>query len=167
MPFGLTPLAVKALAGLALLAAILLGIGLWDAHQQALGESKAEAKQAAQALAAEQEARRETERRVTAIQENADHADQAASAARADADAARAADQRLRLRLAAAERRGAPADSAASDPGAPADSPTAVPYDVFSRVDDAAGQLGDYADQLRISLDACIGSYRALTPGKP
>jgi len=163
MPFGLSALAVKVLAGLALVAAALLAFGLWSAHEQSLGAEKVRADVATQALAGERAARAESDRRTAAIQEKADHADLAASAARADLAAATDAAGRLRLRLAAAERRRTAGDSAAADPGPAADSPALVPYDVFARVDDAAGQLGGYADQLRVSLEACVGSYQALS----
>ena len=148
------------------LAVLALLLALWGVahHFETLGAAAFKAQAAEQALAAAQENLRESNRRTVAVQQEATHADQAASAARADADAARTADQRLRLRLVAAERGRAASDSSTADPGSPASSPATVPYDVFSRVDDAAGQLGDYADQLRVSLDACIGSYRALTP---
>lgn len=167
MPFGLSTLAVKAIGIGLLVLAILSGLALFTAHEQGIGAAKAEAAQVKQALAGEQAARIESERRVVAIQQKADHADVQASAARADADAARSADDRLRLRLAAAERRRTAVDSATPGASAPADAPAFVPYDVFAGIDGAAGQLGDYADQLRISLDACIGSYNALTPSTP
>ncbi len=160
----MSPLAIKALACLALFAALMLGLHLYDAHQQALGAATAEAAQAKQALAATQENLRESNRRVVAVQQKANDADAKASAARADADAARSADDRLRIRLAAAERRRAASNPAAPGASAPADTPAFVPYEVYAGIDDAAGQFGAYADQLRISLDACIGSYQALTP---
>ena len=159
----LTALDIKILAGLALVAAVLVGLWAYDSHEQALGAAEGRAKAAEQALVGEQESRRESDRRAVAVSQEANHADQAASAARADADAARTADERLRLRLAAAERLPAAIGASAPAPGATAESPAAVPFVVFDRIDGAAGQLADYADQLRISLDACVGSYGALT----
>lgn len=157
-------LELKAIAAAVAVAAALAGAAWFVHHERQIGVEREAAKQTAQALAGERAARAESDRRVVAVQQKADHADLAASAARADADAALSSADRLRIRLAAAERRRAAGDPAAADAGASADLPTAVPYDVFARVDDAAGQLGSYADQLRVSLDACIGSYRALTP---
>ena len=157
-------LEVRLIAGAAALAMV-LGGAAWMVHaHDARIRAEETAKQTAQALAATQENLRESTRRETKVQQEATHADQAASAARADADAARTADERLRLRLAAAERGRAADHPGAAASGAPADRPALVPYDVFAGVDDAAGQLAGYADQLRVSLDACIGSYRALTP---
>jgi hypothetical protein len=163
MPFDLSVLGVKILAGLALVAALLLGYGLWSAHEQSIGAAEVKAQAAEQALAATQENLRESTRRVVAVNQKATDADQAASAARADADAAHSAGERLRLRLAAAERGRAADHSSAADPGASAASPSLVPYDVFEGVRSAGEQLAGYADQLRISLDACVGSYSSLT----
>lgn len=163
-PLSSFSMEAKAIA-LGVLALALLGAA-WGLvhHVETLGAAQAVADQAKQALAGERAARAESDRRAVAVQQKADHADQAASAARADADAARTADQRLRLRLTAAERGRAAVNSCAADPGASASAPAFVPYDVFAGVDDAAGQLGAYADKLRVSLDACIGSYEALKP---
>ena len=163
-PLGTFSLEAKAIAAAVLVLALLCAAWGLVHHFETLGAAQAVADQAKQALAGEQAARAESDRRASAVQQKADHADQKASAARADADSARTAAERLRLRLAAAERGRAAVNSCAPDPGASASAPAFVPYDVFARVDDAAGQLGSYADQLRVSLDACIGSYRALTP---
>ena len=163
MPFGLSALAVKVLAGLALVAALLLGYGLWQSHEQSLGAEREISKQTAQALAATQENLRESNRRTVVVQQEATHADQAASAARADADAAHSAGERLRLRLAAAERGRAASDPAAASPGATADTPSLVPYDVFESVRAAGERLAGYADQSRIAGQACERSYDALS----
>lgn len=163
MPFALSALGVKVLAGLALVAALLLGYGLWQSHEQSLGAEREISKQTAQALVATQDNLRESNRRTVAVEGNAHAADLAASAARADADAAHSAGERLRLRLAAAERGRAASDPAATSAGATADAPGLVPYDVFESVRAAGERLAGYADQSRIAGQACERSYDALT----
>ena len=148
------------------LAALALLLALWGIahHFETLGAAKFKAESAEKALAATQENLRESTRREVVVQQEATHADQAASAARADADAAHSAGERLRLRLAAAERSRAASNPGSAASGVSADSPALVPFGVFEGVRSAGEQLAGYADQLRVSLDACIGSYRALTP---
>lgn len=158
-----TALEIKILAGLALAAALLVGIWAYDKHQQSLGAAEFKAQAAEQALAATQENLRESTRRTVVVQQEANHADQAASAARADADAAHSAGERLRLRLAAAERGRTAGDPAAAGASATADAPGLVPYDVFESVRAAGERLAGYADQSRIAGQACERSYDALT----
>jgi hypothetical protein len=169
-----TAVEIKILAGVGLLIAVLVGIGLWNKHQQAIGAAESRAtlaeERASQAhldLAAEKQNRAEETRRTNAIQEKANVADQQASAARADAAAARSAGDRLRNRLAAADRARGAAGCApvagASAPG-PDEAPRLVSFDVFEGLRGVAGQAIAYADDLNVRLNACVASYDALTP---
>lgn len=84
------------------------------------------------------------------------------------ADAATARTERDRLRV-AAKADAARYRATRRDPALVTTSPDApdaldVLVDVLGRVDDTAGQLAEYADNLHTSLAACIGSYIALTP---
>ena len=160
----MTRLGIEAIAGALLLAAILIGITVYNNHERTLGAANAVAKQTAKDLAASIANQAVTAQRVTDVQEKANVADQKASAARADADAARTAGDRLRSRLAALQRASAahPATACASAPTG--DTPSVVPYDVFERVRSAAGQFAAFADDLSVRLDACVGSYDALMP---
>lgn len=164
---SLIPVEYKAIAILVAVAA--LAAGAWGIlhHERTLGAAQAVADQNARALTASLANQAVSAQRVAAIQEVAHAADVQASAARADADAARSADQRLRARLAALSR--AAADHpAASGAGPATPSADTVPADVFGRIDDAAGVAGEYADALRIHLDACIGAHGTLNaPARP
>lgn len=158
----MSPLLIKVLAGLALLAAVMVGLHLYDVHQQELGAAQFKADAAAQALAAEQEAHRESDRRAVAIQGIAHDADQAASAARADADAAHSAGDRLQQRFAAL-RRSAALNSAASASGTAGSDTGDLSAYVFRSVREMAGRYAAIADQARISGSGCEQSYDALT----
>lgn len=140
-------------------------------HERSVGAAKVEAvrqaenaQRAAVAAAATASAAIETARRESAQAEVSHEADRFNAVASAAAHDAAAADVRLRDRLAAAGRRAATPDPTAAAPSASTDPTASVPYGVFTGVDDAAGQLATYSDQLRIALGACINSYAALTP---
>ena len=160
----LSTLEVKILAGLGLMVALLFGIWAYNSHQQSIGAAQAKADAAAQALAGERAARAESDRRAVAIQQEANHADQAASAARADADSARSAADRLRLRLAAAERSRSASDPSATSASAPAGAAVDLYADVLGRTLEAARLIGAFADASRIAGLACQQSYSSLTP---
>jgi hypothetical protein len=84
----------------------------------------------------------------------------------ADATAARTERDRLRVaaKADAARYRATRSDPALVTAGPNAPDALDVLVDVLGRVDDTAGQLAEYADNLHTSLAACIGSYVALTP---
>ncbi|NMV36912.1 DUF2514 family protein [Ralstonia insidiosa] len=129
------------------------------------------AKEAAEAkrLADVQAARAEEQRRTQAQAEIANDATKQAAAAAADAVAAGAAADGLRARVArliAAARAASHPTVAGASPGQPGGDPLDVLIDVLSRTDGAAGQLGDYADRLRVAGLACERSYDALTLAK-
>lgn len=117
-------------------------------------------------LADVQAARAEEQRRTNAQAEIANEATKQAAAAAADAVAAGAAADSLRARVArlvAATRAASNSAAAGAGPGQPGGDPLDVLVDVLSRTDGAAGQLGDYADRLRVAGIACERSYDALT----
>lgn len=99
------------------------------------------------------------------LQENLDAEHIARLAVEADARRADAAAGSLRERarqLAAASR--CPAtDSAAAAGGPAAAAPGDLLADLLERVDEAAGQVGRYADQARLAGATCERAYRALT----
>lgn len=164
MPFGLSVLGVKILAGLALVAALLLGYGLWSAHEQSIGAAIVRADNAQKALAGERAARVESDRRVAAQQENL-HEDERFAAARA-ADAAGLDAVVGRLHDDAARGRLGPVNPAASAAGPAASVPTApvVSADLYLRAVDAAAALAKYADCLRGVSELCARDYDSLKP---
>lgn len=165
MPFGLSALAVKVLAGLALVAALLLGVGLWDAHQQALGAATVRADVATAAAAQAASAATETERRLAATQETVHVAQSqlaAASAAASAADRQRAALLVQLDRLRAGAVRGDPA-AAGRGQDIQGDDPIGVLADVLGRSDARASVVDKLADERRIRAEACERSYDALT----
>lgn len=155
-----------------IIVAILLGSWWFVDHVEAIGARKAEAQltaehehNAALRVIAEAQAKAETDRQ-TAINKDVDREtarlNQVSTlAARASADS----DIRLRNRLILA--------AAARVPEAPVSAPSvsvipdpapSVPWDVFARLDDAAGQLAVFSDGLTIALGECTGRYNALIP---
>ncbi|MFT0733830.1 DUF2514 family protein [Ralstonia wenshanensis] len=111
------------------------------------------------------EAHIEEQRRTKEISEIADEATQQAAVARADARAAGAAADRLRERvsqLVAASHATGDSAAAGASAGQPGGDPLDVLVDVLRRTDGAAGQLGDYADQLKVAGLACERAYDAL-----
>ena len=144
------------------------GYAAGAAHvQQQFDEAKDAAEK--QRLADVQAARAEEQRRTQAQAEIANEATKQAAAAAADAVAAGAAADSLRARVArlvAAARASSHPATAGAGPGQPGGDPLDVLVDVLSRTDGAAGQLGDYADRLRVAGLACERSYDALTTAK-
>jgi hypothetical protein len=163
---------------IALLAAAAVGfMGIQRAQIAGLRADLAEGKAAwsaerAQAAklsqAAEAAARIEEQRRFLAQQEALDAAEQKAVQARADAARASDAAGRLQQRVAALV---AQAGRAAANPATAGVGPatsTAIDLlaDVQRRIDEAAGQLADYADRARSAGELCQASYNALTPAE-
>jgi hypothetical protein len=157
------PLAWLKIGGILLACATALGgLGYFVHKEKAAGAAQCLADGNSKALAATIATQAVSNQRVIAIQGVASVAQSQAVAARADADAARTADEQLRQRLATLGRTRAahPALAAGGQCDAGAD---LVPADVFGRIDDAATELGSYADNLRVELGACTGSYAALS----
>ena len=115
---------------------------------------------------AEVNAARADERRTTAAQleaQNADHlARLTAQADKLRADVAAVSLRERASRLAAAARC-APSAPAAPPGSPPADAPGDLLADMLGRVDDAAGEIGRYADQARLAGQLCQRSYDALS----
>ena len=160
----MSPLGIKILAGLALVLAICIGLGLWGAHQEALGRAQADAAQAQQALAGERAARAESDRRVASQQENLNEdqrfaSARAADAAGLDAVARRLHDDAARGRLGAADPAAAAASQGSGMPAAPM-----VRADVYFRALDAAVVLAKHVDCLHGVSELCARDYDALTP---
>lgn len=111
-------------------------------------------------------ARKEEQRRTTAVQEIADETQAKLEVARADAADARDAGERLRQRVAqlttALGRAGA-SQPAAAGPSAPAQSTADLLADVQRRIDEATDTIAGFADQSHAAGLACERSYDALT----
>lgn len=160
----LTALEIKILAGLALLAAVLLGLHFYDAHQQQLGEAQAQAAAAAQALAGERAARAESDRRVAKQQENLNEDQRFASARAADAASLGAAVQRVRDTIATSSRPAA-ADPTASGASAAVSATVVVRSDLLSSLVQRAADLAAAVDCQQSAGKLCAADYDALTPG--
>ncbi|WP_316893276.1 DUF2514 family protein [Ralstonia mannitolilytica] len=118
---------------------------------------------------ASEAARAEEQRRIAEQKGIADAASKERDQAVADARAANAAADKLRTRVAqlvAASRTASHTTAAGSGPGQPGGDPLDMLVDVLSRTDSAAGQLGEYADKLKVAGLACERSYDALTRGE-
>ncbi len=136
----------------------------WQAIDARRDFEQAKTAAAAERAASAAEVAAETNRRLAAIQKEADHATTQALAARADADAARTAEQRLRARLAAVQARARTADSAVASGSAPAGQATDVLADVLGQCIGRVRSLAEYADAARIAGEACERSYYSLIP---
>lgn len=108
----------------------------------------------------------ETDRRLKAQQENQNVQDRELAALRADRDRHAAAGSGLQLRLSAfvaGAKRGASCDSSPLLDRTPADGALDLLAHLFSRADDEAGILADYADRARIAGLKCERDYDSLT----
>ena len=111
------------------------------------------------------EARIEEQRRAHEISEIANEATRQIAVARADARAAGAAADRLRARVdqfVAASRAGGDSTASGASSGQPGGDALDVLVDVLRRTDSAAGELGEYADNLKAAGLACERTYDAL-----
>lgn len=148
--------------GLLIAVVLAAGSGYWKGHHDA-DQSATVASQAKQIddLTAANNLYRQTTQTLAGISIDAK---KSADSANAAARAADASSQRLRVQLAAFA--AAVRNSAAAGGGAPTDG-GADALDLltglFSRVDDAAGRLAEFADAAHIAGLACERSYDALT----
>lgn len=174
----MSALAIRILAGVVLLLAVVCGLQTCrlqstqvDLAQEKQGREADRAAAAAAAASATARSQADTAA-IIATQQESLHVAQLARD-RQDADR-RAADAAHRSLLDTAVARGAggqPAgDPAAVGSGLRAPAAGGVPLlDVLGRADEAAGDLADYADALRISFRACRSEYEAvrLSAGRP
>lgn len=132
---------------------------LWSKDREAWEKAAREAVEAA---------RKEEQRRTTAVQEIADETQAKLEVARADAADARDAGERLRRRVAqlttALGRAGAGQPAAAS-PSAPAQSTADLLADMQRRLGEATDRIAKFADESHIAGLACEASYDALRSG--
>ncbi|MCO5412832.1 DUF2514 family protein [Ralstonia mojiangensis] len=150
------------------------GVGRVQQHSSDTNVFQAERNKAAldaarAQLKAVDEARVEGRRRTVEISEIANEATQQVVIARADARAAGAAADKLRARveqLVATGRAAGNPTVAGASPSQPGGDPLDVLVDVLRRTDGAAGELGEYADNLKTAGLACERSYGALTQGR-
>lgn len=154
----------RALAA-ALALALLLAGWQWYRATSAISELAAERQAIAQQIqAATVAARAEEQRRTLKIQEASDAELLARQAAEADAGRARSAAVSLRQRAAELAASCTASNPAATSSSTPAEAPGDLLAELLQRVDDAAGEIGRYADQARIAGSLCERSYEALTP---
>ena len=160
----MTALEIKILAGLALVAALLLGLHFYDARQQKIGKQDLE-------LAIEQQHTKDVavadarNAEIHTAQEASDHeADRFHLAATLDARDAVDADRRLQQRFAAVNARCVPGDSAASAPGQTTDDAAGVRSDVLRRVVAAARLAASAADDAHGAGLNAEQHYDALSP---
>lgn len=161
-----TALEIKILAGLALAAALLLGLHFYDAHQRALGaaENKAEVAQASMKIAQDNATK---SAQIVATQQGVIHDAQvqasASSAAAARAAAARDA-FRVQLDAYVSASRGPhyPGPASGSEAISGGD-PIGVLADVLGRADARADITEGVADARRIRATACERAYDALS----
>lgn len=118
-------------------------------------------KQAQAVVVSVQAARDIEQRRTAAVENERDHALEQTQILAADLVAGRAVAVRLRRELGALRARHAGGDSASTDGGTgePGGDPIGVLAVVLGELDDRAGAVGGYADQLRIAGLACERAY--------
>jgi hypothetical protein len=135
------------------------------AHLQAQ-HAEARAAQSLDLAAAEKQHREREQRREDLIRETLNAAHTKLIQAQRDAADAHGASYRLQRRVSALIAARA-ADPSASCPaaraGPPADAPGDLLADLFSRIDAAAGELGEYADRARIAGEACERAFDAVS----
>ena len=108
----------------------------------------------------------ETKRRMAALDEVQQNAEQQLQVARADAAGAATALERLQQRLAVAEQRSRDAgNSITAQLSQAADTTARVRADLLSRIGEAAGLYAGVADESRIRGLACEGSFDSLGGG--
>lgn len=157
----------------ALIVAVLLAAlaAVWQWREATAADARAEAAEGQRdafrkALTDTQAARDEETRRADKLQEaiNAEHTARLAIEADARRADAAAVSLRDRARHLAAAARCARADPAVAASSPPADAPGDLLADMLGRLDEAAGELAQYADRARLAGQLCESSYEALTP---
>lgn len=114
--------------------------------------------------AAEKRERDKEAQRAADVQEVATHAQSQIDSLAADLADSRGVADSLRAAVDSARRRACPSASASgAGTGQPGADPIGVLADVFTRADQRAGELAEYADRLRIAGTGCERAYDALT----
>lgn len=128
--------------------------------------SRIETAQAAALADTQAKARQIEQARVAAIEEVTKDADQKIAAVQADAAAAADSAKRLRAELARLRRAAGNTAAAGSSPGQPSADPIGVLAVVLGELDDRAGEVGRYADRLKVAGLACEKAYDSLRSGQ-
>lgn len=158
-----SPLILAAVA--ALIGGVLFGGAVGVVQQMRIASIRADhlatLQRYAQAAAdAEYQARQEEQRRIQAINEVQTNARQEIEQANADAAAARTTANRLRAELARISQ--SARDTAVASGGKAGADALDLLADLFSRVDETAGELASAADDARIRGLACERAYQSL-----
>lgn len=145
-------------------AAALAGVAVWvvQGWRYDAKISRIETVQATALANAQAKARQIEQASVVAIEGVMKNADEEIAVVRAEADAAAGSAKRLRAEL--ARLRGTAEDAAAPSAGQGQSSadPIGVLAVVLSELDDRAGEVGRYADRLKVAGLACERSYESL-----
>lgn len=176
MPFVI-PMLYRWLAGAVAVILLALALVAWDSARIKRAEKRGgdavraewtaereRLKDAAIAQAVKNAA--ETERRLQAQKEAQDAHDKELARLRTDTAAARGAAERLRQQLAlfTAGQRPTAGDPAPAGDGPPAAAALDLLAQLFSRADDEAGILAEFADAAAAAGRQCVRSYEALKP---
>lgn len=164
---GITAVGAAVLVGLIGVQTVRLS---WEqkAHAETVTKhSKQIEKLTKQALEAEREARKEGERRVTAIRESANEAQKQLEAAYANLDSAADAGRRLREQYnrLSARRCPSPVSPPAVAGSAPADPTSDLLADVRRRLEEAENETIGFADKSRIAGLTCERDYQIIQRG--
>lgn len=124
--------------------------------------SRIEAEQATALADAQAKARKIEQARVAAIEEVTKDADQKIAAVQADAAAAADSAKRLRAEVARLRRAASDTSTTGSSSGQPGTDPIGVLAVVLGELDDRAGEVGRYADRLKVAGLACEKAYESL-----
>ena len=147
-----------------LIAAALAGAAVWTIQGWRYDAkiSHIETAQATALADAQAKTRRIEQARVAAIDEVTKDADQKIAAVQADADAAADSAKRLRAELARLRRAASNSSAASSGQGQPGADPIGMLALVLGELDDRAGEVGRYADRLKVAGLACEKAYDLL-----
>ncbi|ROT44988.1 DUF2514 family protein [Pusillimonas sp. NJUB218] len=149
-------------------AAIVAGVAAWwvQGWRYDAQISRIETAQATAMADAQAKARQIEQARVAAIEEVTKDADEKIAAVQADADAAADSAKRLRAELARLRRAASDTAATGSGPGQPGADPIGVLAVVLGELDDRAGEVGRYADRLKVAGLACEMAYDSLRSGQ-
>lgn len=147
---------------------VIAGVAAWWAQGWRYDAkiSRIETAQATALADAQAKARQIEQARVAAIEEVTKDADEKIAAVQADADAAADSAKRLRAELARLRRAAGNTAAAGSSPGQPGADPIGMLALVLGELDDRAGEVGRYADRLKVAGLACEMAYDSLRSGQ-